>query len=1308
MERMMTGMKMNAMAGSLGFRQIASVVGTAVAMLVGTTVALGQTVTAPYVVEIPHPMSLNIGGPNGNLAADEQGDVFVPDASHSTVWEFPASGSAPVAIFKAPSFGPQVSGVAVDFNNNLYVTTRYDGNVSSNYSDIFEFPFVNGAYPGAYVDTGTAPAHCTAAPTSVCMYGQFLATTGYYYQPQAIGFDGAGNGYLITTYDSRFGTGGKGIYFCNVSCGQNLSNSTLLVGSLPTQATSLAVNYAGDVYYSDGKYIWVVYSGTTTPVKFDDLTGGTSGGATGIGFDRAGNLYANANQQGSPYADGDFEYPVINGKITASSKFLLDTQYGYTGPTVDSHGNVWTANYGQVFEYQLFNGNLPATAVGTTSAALKFTVLFNQSGTIASVKAYQGGAAATEFAVTADGCSGNSNGSRGTCNFSVTFTPSAVGVRKGAVVLKDTNGVAVTTFVSGIGTGGAVTVDPGTPVAIGSGLTAPSGIAVDALGDVFVADAAAKTVSEFIGGTGTAVLIGSGYKSPTGVALDPTGNLFVVDNGAGAIFEVPYSGGAYSTAAPIAVLTGLKSPTDIVITGIGDAYISVTGSNEVLQYPNATRAQTSDVAAVLGSGLSGPTGIAVDLNGNLFIADTGNNRVVEYSAASGQTTVGSGFNAPTGVTVDASGSVLVADQGNGRIVRIPNEAGALNGTAQVAISQPVVNPYAVRLDGTGNLYVTDNQLGVAEQLQRTAGTLNFGIENVLTASAPQGIVLSSTGTSSLTLGSPLFAAINPSTGFALSTSGTTGCASGTLAAGYDCTLSATFDPSTTGLVSLPVSFAIGATNVTNPTLTLTGRGVNLQAVTVTVALTSPATTPVYGQTVVLQATVANAGNGTAVPTGNVVFSVDGQNTKAHALSNATYSLSLSGLSGGAHTVQVSYGGDFNYASGSSSVFNFTISQATVTDVETVTTDASAPYSSAPGDLVALGFTITPSVQGVLAGTITISNGTTILGTVNVSPNTTPAGTYGGYFSTLTLPAGVYSLTATFSGNANYAGFTTSPVQVYVTPVSYTVSQSGGTITSTASNPGSLTLTVTSYSDFQGGVDFTCSGLPANAYCLFLPGTATLVNAANTYPAQVPVQTVQMQIVVDESPVNINSAGLLGGIGLLSGLGLMLSYRRNRSLRRVSLICALAIVAALSLGSLSGCGSSGNAFPTPAGSYPITLTSTATPQPAGTEPTQYAVSSIASSATTNQITVSTTSLTTIKPGSTITIVNATPAVFNGVYTVTTALECDATYPTCSGTTGQTNTFTFASTLGNLTGTSAYLRTGNSTNYTVTNTLTLVVK
>jgi hypothetical protein len=1323
MDRIAMAGKLEKVVGSMASTKKIALLLATVAMAAGTQPAHAQTAPS-YVVQVQNILTTSLAGPNGNLAANKNGDVFVPDAGAGVVHEYPANGGAPISIFTT-STGSQLSGVAVDFSNNLYVTTRYDGNVGTNESDIFEFPYAGGGYPTPYSYGGSAAPHCGApgTNTSVCNYGQFYTVTGTYYQPQAIAFDAAGNGYLITTYDSYSG-GGKTIYICNVQCGQNLANATILADNLPTKALSIASDAAGDIYYTDGASVYVIYAGTTTPVLFDGTLVVGGSGAQGVGFDRAGNLYVNVNQNGSPYDDGDYEYPLVNGTISASNKFLLDTMYGYTGPTVDSHGNVWTANYNQLTEYQLYNGSFPATPIATASTPLTFTVLFDAAGTIASLKAYQGSAAATEFAISADGCTGTTQGVRSTCTFNVTFTPSAVGIRRGAVVLTDSTGAQVTTYLTGTGSGTGISVDPGTAVAIGSTFTTPSGLAVDSSGNVFVADSGANTVSEFVGGSGAPVSIGTGLSSPTGVALDNLGNVFIVNQGAGTVVEVPNVNGTLTNAKQTTLLSGLKSPTDVFIDSIGELYVSNTGNNEVLQYPNPTRFASSATSSSLGNGLSGPTGIEVDLNGILYVADTGNARVVQISPTGGQANVGSGFSTPTGVTVEASGSVIVADPGNGSLVRVPNEATGLASGDQVSLSQPMASPYAVRIASTGNLYVTDNQNAVVSELNRTAGTLDFGVENLNTTSAPQSIVLSSIGTSPLTLNSPLYTPVPASSDFSVTAgTGSSACSSGTLASGYDCTLQATFEPTTSGAYNYPLVFAASANNAAAPSLDLIGQGVQLQNVTVTLQQTT--TSPSYGTPVVFTVTVANAGAGTTTPTGDAVFIVDGQKTKKYPLTNGSATLTLTGLTGGSHSVQATYLGDNVYASGSSTVDTFTVSLGTVTELFTISSDAADPYSAAPGNPVGFNVVLTPSVAGTFGGTVTVTISSTISDTTTVYANAN--GTYGASYSTTTLAPGTYNVVATYSGNANYTGISSTAMELVIAPPSYTITASTSTITSTQNSPGSTTLTVISYSDFQGGVDFNCSGLPANAYCIFEPGTASLINEANTSPAVVPQQTINMQILVDEDPIVVKSAGLMGLLGLLSGAGLLLTFRKNRTRRRITLACALATAGAIGLGSLNGCGSGAPGFSTPAGSYNIVVSNTATPLTAasgGQQPTPTALVPNTSNTTSNPAesaaaysdgtTVALTipaSFSYLYPaGEVVNISQVSPSGFNGNFTLLTT-------PTgrLANNAGPSNNnvatlsylyFAAPASLGATTGSGGYIRIANQS--APSNTFTLVVK
>jgi hypothetical protein len=151
------------------------------------------------------------------------------------------------------------------------------------------------------------------------------------------------------------------------------------------------------------------------------------------------------------------------------------------------------------------------------------------------------------------------------------------------------------------------------------------------------------------------------------------------------------------------------------------------------------------------------------------------------------------------------------------------------------------------------------------------------------------------------------------------------------------------------------------------------------------------------------------------------------------------------------------------------------------------------------------------------------------------------------------------------------------------------------IMSNQSNFGSTTITVTSLSNFQGAVALSCSGLPANATCIFNPGSLTFYAQGTTVnPA---LQTV-LQIRVGQTPVQVVdpvAPSSLGLIGMLSATLLVLFVRLRTAGARLKLMSVVTLLALGGVLGLSGCGSSSvSAFATPAGSYTVTINATATP------------------------------------------------------------------------------------------------------------------
>ncbi len=194
---------------------------------------------------------------------------------------------------------------------------------------------------------------------------------------------------------------------------------------------------------------------------------------------------------------------------------------------------------------------------------------------------------------------------------------------------------------------------------------------------------------------------------PTDVAIDASGNLYIADKNNQRVRKVDHTTGIVSTVAGTGVAGGsgdggpatsaqLNQPSGLAIDNQGNLYIAEQGGNRVRKV--STSGIISTVAGTGTYGYSGdgyaatvaklaiPYAVAVDGSGNLYIADTGNNRIRKVDTAGIITTIAgngsSGYsgdggpstaaalNKPMGVAVDASGNVVISDTFNQRIRRL--------------------------------------------------------------------------------------------------------------------------------------------------------------------------------------------------------------------------------------------------------------------------------------------------------------------------------------------------------------------------------------------------------------------------------------------------------------------------------------------------------------------------------------------------------------------------------------------------------------------------------------------------------------
>jgi uncharacterized protein (TIGR03437 family) len=281
-------------------------------------------------------------------------------------------------------------------------------------------------------------------------------------------------------------------------------------------------------------------------------------------------------------------------------------------------------------------------------------------------------------------------------------------------------------------------------------------------------------------GTGVAGASGDGgpgksaqLNTPNGVAVDATGNVYIADYANSRIRKVlttdftqtiagcgPPPACIDQSEGRLAGSTAIFSPWDVVVDATGNYYFTDSGLHRIRKVSTngiLTNYAGSGAPGVSSSGFSGdggpaasaklnnPVGLAVDALGNIYFADLNNQRVRKIDAAGVITTIaGSGtvngstgtaggfsgdggpatsarLNAPHGVGVDASGNVYIADTTNYRIRKVTptGTISTVAGTGSITIpilgnlgdGGPATNatfiPWDVKADAAGNLYISD-------------------------------------------------------------------------------------------------------------------------------------------------------------------------------------------------------------------------------------------------------------------------------------------------------------------------------------------------------------------------------------------------------------------------------------------------------------------------------------------------------------------------------------------------------------------------------------------------------------------------
>ena len=239
----------------------------------------------------------------------------------------------------------------------------------------------------------------------------------------------------------------------------------------------------------------------------------------------------------------------------------------------------------------------------------------------------------------------------------------------------------------------------------------PYGIAIDNMGNVYVADMLNHRIRKIDTTGRVSTLAGDGSKGfidgsvtiakfsyPTGVAIDDSGNVYVADSCNHRIRKIDttgrvstLAGSEYGFADGFRTVAKFNNPNDVAVDNAGNVYVADASNNRIRKIDTTGLVSTlagSEYGFADGSGTTTkfyePSGVTLDNAGNIYVADTYNHRIRKIDSSGNVSTLagdgsegfsdGSGtvakFGWPYGVAVDSTGNVYVADTYNHRIRKI--------------------------------------------------------------------------------------------------------------------------------------------------------------------------------------------------------------------------------------------------------------------------------------------------------------------------------------------------------------------------------------------------------------------------------------------------------------------------------------------------------------------------------------------------------------------------------------------------------------------------------------------------------------
>jgi uncharacterized protein (TIGR03437 family) len=615
------------------------------------------------------------------VAVDQSGNLYIADELDNRIRKVNSSGIiSTYAGTGIPGYGgdrgPATAaalnfpvGIALDAKGNLYIADQGNAVIRRISSDSTINTVAGNGNPKYRGDNGPATsAQIDPAAVAVDTQGNYYIADGLNYRIRKVDTNG-----VITTVA---GTGNPG------SLGDNGPATNAQIGFV----VDLTVDQAGNIYLADASNFEVRKIDTTGTIT--TVAGGVEFGSiadgvpaitavmepNGVALDASGNLFI---------SDANLNHTVIH-RVDLSTGLIY---------TVAGTGQVGFQGDGGIALYAELN--VPA-GLTVSSGVIYFADELNERvrkiansdiTTVAGTDIHDNRPATAAF-----------------LNF-----PEGIAIDgAGNIAVADTGNSAARRFKTGGDINSFGQLQGGVPF----------GAAVDKAGDFYLTDEEPGSSSEVahvlevtpdgttsvVAGSGMNGFVGDGGPAvtaeinlPQGLAVDAAGNVYLADWGNSRVRKIDTTGNintiagngkdAFSGDNGPAIAAGID-PFDVAIDSSGNLFVADPLNNRIRKI-----APGGVITTVVGTGLPGyagdggpateallnaPTGIAVDHSGNLYIADNGNSVVRRVTAAGLITTIA----------------------GNGAFTPSAGD----NGPAAAA----QLNPWRIALDAAGNVYVSDN------------------------------------------------------------------------------------------------------------------------------------------------------------------------------------------------------------------------------------------------------------------------------------------------------------------------------------------------------------------------------------------------------------------------------------------------------------------------------------------------------------------------------------------------------------------------------------------------------------------------